>query len=539
MASDEAWDVLILGTGLTEAVLSAALSAAGQRVLHVDPAAYYGSEWASLTLTELVQWAAAHDAALAFPRHEGTAPGTVPDELAAKDRHYALAVRPTLLPAHGPMLEALIRSKVASHATFRLLGCLGVDDGTTVERVPSSKSHIFRDQRISLADKRRLMRFLQWVAAGPAAEGDAPRAPAEDRSVGQLLQDMGLDERLSRVVAHGVALCWDTCEPSSTAVERTRRAMQGMGRYGDAAYLVGQYGGAGELAQGFCRASAVHGGVFVLGHAITSLERTNDAWTLRLDGVDQTFSATQLVAPRAFLPAARPDVQPAPPAYLEHVAVLVHDAPLSLESLRTDGDEQPAPETALLVFAPPTTAPGAPAVMVLAQGEGTFSCPKGQYVYHLVTYGDVGTTPQQCLAPAVERLYALLETQAPWILTLYTSHAVPQEENFSTQGFVDTAAPGTYLPTEPRSSLCWQEHATPGQAVPNLTEWLDASVEAAERAFWRVMGEHHRGAALAAAAVRSKMHAPEEYQGRGGAEPTQAAPVAAEIEFLAPLPGAD
>ena len=51
------YDVLVLGTGVRESVLSAALSRAGKRVLHVDPHTYYGNEWASLTLSELSQWA--------------------------------------------------------------------------------------------------------------------------------------------------------------------------------------------------------------------------------------------------------------------------------------------------------------------------------------------------------------------------------------------------------------------------------------------------------------------------------------------------
>ena len=64
-----ALDVLVLGTGVSESVLSAALARAGKQVLHVDENAYYGGTWASLTLSELAHWAATHDgASLRFPR---------------------------------------------------------------------------------------------------------------------------------------------------------------------------------------------------------------------------------------------------------------------------------------------------------------------------------------------------------------------------------------------------------------------------------------------------------------------------------------
>ncbi|CAI6007709.1 unnamed protein product [Closterium sp. NIES-65] len=52
------FDAIVVGTGLPESLLAAALSLAGRRVLHVDCAAYYGSHWASLPLDQLAQWAA-------------------------------------------------------------------------------------------------------------------------------------------------------------------------------------------------------------------------------------------------------------------------------------------------------------------------------------------------------------------------------------------------------------------------------------------------------------------------------------------------
>jgi RAB protein geranylgeranyltransferase component A len=37
------------------------------------------------------------------------------------------------------------------------------------------------------------------------------------------------------------------------ALERAAAHLKGTGKYGNSAYLVGQYGGAGELAQSYCR----------------------------------------------------------------------------------------------------------------------------------------------------------------------------------------------------------------------------------------------------------------------------------------------
>ena len=50
---DEVYDVIVLGTGLTECILSGLLSVDGKKVLHMDRNDYYGGESASLNLTQV------------------------------------------------------------------------------------------------------------------------------------------------------------------------------------------------------------------------------------------------------------------------------------------------------------------------------------------------------------------------------------------------------------------------------------------------------------------------------------------------------
>lgn len=536
MNDDNHFDVLVVGTGVTESVLSAALSRVGKRVLHIDTNAYYGAEWASLTLSELSQWAAKSKADLAFPR-EPTDPGCIPGTYKDVDRHYSIALRPALLPARGPMIEALIRSNVSSYATFRLLGRTGIYDGEHLECVPKSKSDIFRDKRISLADKRRLMRFLQTTM-----DSSAPKVSDTHVSISEYLRkNMGFDVHLERAVIYGVALCWDSNEPSTSAVDRTRYSMSGLGRYGDAAFLVGQYGGAGELTQGFCRSSAVQGSVFILGHDIHSLERTESVWTLQMNSIDESFTADQVAAPLANMPHNKGKT---PPSTYEHVSVLITDASIDWAKHMPLEENEPVPETALLVF--PPAREGEHAVMVLAQGEGTFSCPKGQYVYYVTTFRRAdGTSARTCLAEAVQKLHSLLTSDAPWIAEMYCSHALTTDHDGSSAAYVDTSA--RRPSTSRESSLCLSSHEcvsiSTRQAVPNMTECLDLCVDAAEHAFWRIVGEQHRDPALRVARARIREHAPSEYQGRGGVEPDRPpvelldSPV--EVEFFAPQPAMD
>ncbi|KAF7206777.1 rab proteins geranylgeranyltransferase component A 1-like [Nothobranchius furzeri] len=55
------FDVVILGTGLTESVVAAACSRVGQRVLHLDRRSFYAANWASFTFNGLLTWVQEHN----------------------------------------------------------------------------------------------------------------------------------------------------------------------------------------------------------------------------------------------------------------------------------------------------------------------------------------------------------------------------------------------------------------------------------------------------------------------------------------------
>lgn len=507
-------DVLILGTGVPEAVLSAAAARAGKSVIHVDANDFYGGPWASLTLEEL-----ARDAdKIRFPRSEPVPRGSLPADLEPLNRHYALSLRPALLPAAGAMIEALIRSNVASYATFRLLEHVCIYDGT-LSRVPGSKSEIFKQREISLADKRRLMRFLERVAPAPDGTPAAPEVPDDSSSIASVLSETGVEEHLRTALLYGVCLAWNGSEPARTALARTAAVLAGYGRYGNSALLVGQYGGSGELAQGFCRSAAVHGATFVLGHPVASLAHDGSRWTLALEGVDHRFTADKLVGSAEAVRDALGIAAPADAAVYEHVSILVLDKPLELDAERE-------PESALVVL-PPETAQTENAVMVLMQGEGTFSCPKGQYVYHLVTH----TGQKDSVLRTAASLVCALAGGEPPLVEFHTTR--PLDDGVPELPHCTVIREGA--PSRTQSTL-WPTDA-PLQAVPNCTETLDHAVYNAEQAFWAALGtdKQHRDA-ISAATARRAARSPAEYEGRGGIDPSveDVVPTRAALEFFAP-----
>lgn len=52
---------------------------------------------------------------------------------------------------------------------------------------------------------------------------------------------------------HPVVFLMVAADPTLPALQRIQRYLRSSGRYGDSPFIIGHYGGLGEIAQGFCR----------------------------------------------------------------------------------------------------------------------------------------------------------------------------------------------------------------------------------------------------------------------------------------------
>lgn len=100
---EEKYDVIVLGTGFEECLLSGLLSVAGKKVLHMDRNGYYGAEAASLNLEQLWQ------------KFEGKAP---PAEY-GRTRDYNIDMCPKFIMGCGNLVKLLLHTKVTHYIEFR------------------------------------------------------------------------------------------------------------------------------------------------------------------------------------------------------------------------------------------------------------------------------------------------------------------------------------------------------------------------------------------------------------------------------------
>lgn len=63
---------------------------------------------------------------------------------------------------------------------------------------------------------------------------------------------------------------------ASEGLKRTKAYLKSLGRFGRCAFLRPLYGGASEVAQAFCRACAVHGGIYMLNQPVEKVLLNED-----------------------------------------------------------------------------------------------------------------------------------------------------------------------------------------------------------------------------------------------------------------------
>jgi len=101
---NEEYDVIVLGTGLKECILSGLLSVKGKKVLHLDRNGYYGGDTASLNITNL--WGMFR-------------PGVEPPKEYGHNRDWNVDLIPKFIMANGVLVKMLLHTKVTRYLEWK------------------------------------------------------------------------------------------------------------------------------------------------------------------------------------------------------------------------------------------------------------------------------------------------------------------------------------------------------------------------------------------------------------------------------------
>lgn len=287
---DEEYDVIVLGTGLTECILSGIMSVNGKRVLHMDRNPYYGGESSSITpLEELFK---------RFGLSES------PSESMGRGRDWNVDLIPKFLMANGQLVKMLLFTEVTRYLDFKVVDGSFVYKANKIYKVPSSEAEALGSNLLGMFEKRRFRKFLLFVAAydenDPKTQQDVDPAKSTMRDV---YKKFDLSQDTIDFTGHALALYRTDDyldQPCLEAINRIKLYSESLARYGKSPYLYPLYG-LGELPQGFARLSAIYGGTYMLNRPVDELVLENNK-VVGVKSSDEVARCKQLICDPSYVP---------------------------------------------------------------------------------------------------------------------------------------------------------------------------------------------------------------------------------------------
>ncbi|KAK5960614.1 Gdi1p PWA37_002041 [Arxiozyma heterogenica] len=291
---DTNYDVIVLGTGITECILSGLLSVDGKKVLHIDKQDHYGGESASVTLSQLYQKFKQHP----ISKEEREAKF-------GKDRDWNVDLIPKFLMANGELTNILVHTDVTRYVDFKQVSDSYVFKGGKIYKVPANEMEAISSPLMGIFEKRRMKKFLEWVSSYKEDDISTHQGlDLDNNTMDEVYYKFGLGNSTKEFIGHAMAL-WTNDDyiqqPARPSFERILLYCQSVARYGKSPYLYPMYG-LGELPQGFARLSAIYGGTYMLDTPIDEVVYKEDG---KFDGVKTklgTFHAPLVIADPTYFP---------------------------------------------------------------------------------------------------------------------------------------------------------------------------------------------------------------------------------------------
>ncbi|KAF2165489.1 hypothetical protein M409DRAFT_55873 [Zasmidium cellare ATCC 36951] len=389
------YDLVVLGTGLTECILSGVESVKGKKVLHLDRNDHYGAEAASVNLETM------------FKKYGNYQQGSEPWKKYGRANDWNIDLVPKLLMSNGELTNILVSTDVTRYVEFKQIAGSYVQQGSgakaTVAKVPSDAGEALKSPLMGIFEKRRARNFLQWVGnfdeANPSTHNGMNLAQTTMR---QVYDKFGLEPGTRDFIGHSMALYTtdDYIESKGAAkdcVERIRLYVNSMARYGKSPYIYPLYG-LGELPQGFARLSAIYGGTYMLnanvdeikydGGKVSGIKATMKERGEEGEGMKFETKCKKIIGDPSYFPEKVRVVG----HYLKAICILNH--PID----KTDNADS------LQLIIPQSQVGRKHDIYIAMVSSAHNVCPKGYYIAIVSTIAESNANHHLELQPGLERL---------------------------------------------------------------------------------------------------------------------------------------
>ncbi|KAI4528998.1 GDP dissociation inhibitor [Schizophyllum commune] len=280
---DEEYDVVVLGTGLTECILSGLLSVEGKKVLHMDRNDYYGGDSASLNLTQL---------------YRKFRPDQQPPAELGRDRDYNVDLIPKFIIASGELTRILVHTDVTRYLEFKQIAGSFVYREGKISKVPSTEMEAVKSPLMGLFEKRRAKKFFEFLQGWKDDDPTTHQGIDLDKdSMKTVYEKFGLEPGTQDFIGHAMALYLDDdyiTKPARPTYDRIVLYTSSMARYGKSPYIYPLYG-LGELPQSFARLSAIYGGTYMLDKPVDEIVTGADGKFVGVRSGSETVKAKQVI----------------------------------------------------------------------------------------------------------------------------------------------------------------------------------------------------------------------------------------------------
>ncbi|XP_065829886.1 rab GDP dissociation inhibitor alpha-like [Oscarella lobularis] len=288
---DEEYDVIVLGTGLKECILSGLLSVNGRKVLHMDRNKYYGGESASITPLESL-----------FEKFQKTSSDV---SKFGRGRDWNVDLVPKLIMANGNLVKMLISSGVTRYLEFKSVEGSYVFKGGKIHKCPATEREALASGLMGLFEKRRFKNFLVFTSEfDPDNQKTWKDMHPEKTTMQEVFTKFGLDANTGDFIGHALALQPDEKylkQPCKDTLLQVKLYVESLARYGKSPYIYPLYG-LGELPQGFARLSAIYGGTYMLDKPIEKIEYAEDGSVCGVTSEGETARTKCVVADPSYFP---------------------------------------------------------------------------------------------------------------------------------------------------------------------------------------------------------------------------------------------
>ena len=393
---NEEYDVIVMGTGLKECILSGLLSVKGKKVLHIDRNGYYGGETASLNITNL--WAKFK-------------PGVEPPKEFGHNRDWNVDLVPKFIMANGVLVKMLLHTKVTRYLEWKCVdgsyvfqvskGGMFSSAKAAIHKVPANDSEALKSPLMGLFEKKRCRDFYIYVQdidfkKPETWKGiDINKQPMRD-----IFKKYKLEENTIDFLGHAVAL-YNADEylnqPAAEALKKIQLYVDSLGKYGDSPFLYPIYG-LGGLPESFSRLCAIHGGTYMLNTPVNDIILTSGKVSGIKSGQEEAKAPLVICDPSYVLgsPSTQGKVK-AVGKVIRAICILDHPIPNTNDS------------TSCQIIVPQKQVGRRSDIYISMVSSAHAVCSKGLYIA-MVSANVETSTPELEIRPALDLLGPTLET---------------------------------------------------------------------------------------------------------------------------------